>query len=84
MDHTQATHKPKRTGWLQSVRHWLSHPTSEVLPPIFGDAAPPDLKAFEAHVEEARREIQEVPALPATHGRRSKPARRRKSSVSNP
>jgi len=55
----------------------LSHPTSEVLPPIFGDAVPPDLKVFQAEVEEARHEIQEVPAPPTVHGGPSKPARRK-------
>jgi hypothetical protein len=38
---------------------------------------PPDLKVFQAQVEEARHEIQEVPAPPAVHGGRSKPARRK-------
>ena len=77
MTHAHTTTKPRRTNWLQHVRHWLSHPTSEVLPPIFGDAVPPDLKVFQAEVEEARHEIQEVPAPPAVHGGRSKPARRK-------
>ncbi len=77
MMHTQTTHRPKRPGWLQRARHWLSHPTSEVLPPIFGDAVPPDLRVFEAKVEEARHEIQQAPAPPAVHGGRSKPARRK-------
>jgi hypothetical protein len=77
MTHTHVTHEPGRSGWFQRFRHWLSHPTSEVLPPIFGDAVPPDLKVFQAEVEEARHEIQEVPAAPAVHGRRSKPARRK-------
>ena len=77
MTHMQTTHKPERHGWLHSIRHWLSRPTSGVLPPIFGDAVPPDLKVFEAQVEEARHEIQEVPAPPAVHGGRSKPARRK-------
>ena len=77
MTHVKTTQKPKRHGWLQSLRHWLSHPTSEVPPPIFGDAVPPDLKVFQAQVEEARHEIQEVPAPPAVHGGRSKPARRK-------
>ena len=76
MKHTHTTHKTK-SNWLQHFRHWLSHPTSEVLPPIFGDAEPPDLKVFQAEVEEARHEIQEVPAPPAVHGGRSKPARRK-------
>jgi hypothetical protein len=77
MTHTHTAHKQNRSSWLQRARHWLSHPTSEVLPPIFGDAVPPDLKVFQAEVEEARHEIQEVPASPAVHGGRSKPARRR-------
>jgi hypothetical protein len=77
MTHSHTTHKPKKPGWLQRVRHWLSHPTSEVLPPIFGDAVPPDLRVFEAKVDEARHEIQDVPAPPAVHGGRSKPARRK-------
>jgi hypothetical protein len=76
MKHTHTTHKTK-SNWLQHFRHWLSHPTSEVLPPIFGDAEPPDLKVFQAEVEEARHEIQEVPAPPVVHGGRSKPARRK-------
>lgn len=76
MTHAQMTHKSRKSGWLQHLRHWLSHPTSEVLPPIFGDAVPPDLQVFQAQVEEARHEIQEVPAPPAVHGGRSKPARR--------
>jgi hypothetical protein len=70
-------HDPKRSRWLQRIRHWLNHPTSEVLPPIFGDAVPPDLKVFETKVEEARHEVQEVPAPPAVHGGRSKPARQK-------
>jgi hypothetical protein len=77
MSHAQKTHKHRRASWLQHLRHWLAHPTSEVLPPIFGDAEPPDLKVFEAKVEEARHEIQEVPAPPGTRRGRSKPARRR-------
>jgi hypothetical protein len=77
MTHTQTTHKPKKPGWLRYVKDWLSHPTSEVVPPIFGDPVPPDLKVFEAQVEEARHEIQEVPSPPAVHGGRSKPARRK-------
>lgn len=77
MTHTQTTHKSKKPGWLRHFRDWLSHPTSEVVPPIFGDAVPPDLKVFEAQVEEARHEIQELPAPPAVHGGRSKPARRK-------
>jgi hypothetical protein len=77
MTHAHTAHKPGKPGWLQRFRHWLSHPTSEVLPPIFGDAVPPDLKVFQAEVEEARHEIQEVPAPPAVHGGRSKPARRK-------
>jgi hypothetical protein len=76
MTHTQKTQRQK-SSWLQHLRHWLSHPTSEVLPPIFGDAVPPDLKVFQAQVEEARNEIQEVPASPAVHGGPSKPARRK-------
>jgi hypothetical protein len=72
-----------RKHWLQSVKHWLSHPTSEVLPPIFGDARPPELKAFQAEVEEARHDIRKVPAPPTVHGGRSKRARRQKSSVSS-
>jgi hypothetical protein len=83
MAHMQTTHKHKEAGWLQRVKRWLSHPTSEVLPPIFGDAVPPDMKVFQAEVDEARHEIQEAPAPPTVHGGRSKPARRRKSSVSN-
>ena len=77
MTHMQMKKKPKRSGWLQSIKHWLSHPTSEVLPPIFGDAVPPDLRVFEAQVDEARHEIREMPASPAVHGGRSKPARRK-------
>jgi hypothetical protein len=77
MTHTQMTRKSEKSGWLQHVRHWLSHQTSEVLPPIFGDAVPPELKVFEAQVEEARHEIQEVPGPPAVDGGRSKPARRK-------
>ena len=77
MTNTRTRHKPTRSSWLQSIRHWLSHPTSGLLPPIFGDAVPPDLKVFQAQVEEARHEIQEVPAPPAVHGGRSKPARRK-------
>jgi hypothetical protein len=38
--HMQTTHKPKRPSWLQSIRHWLSHPAFEVLPPIFGNVVP--------------------------------------------
>jgi hypothetical protein len=83
MAHRQTTDKPEGSGWLQRVKRWLSHPTSEVLPPIFGDAVPPDMKVLQAEVDEAQHEIQEVPAPPAVHGGRSKPARRRKSSVSN-
>jgi hypothetical protein len=77
MTHTQTTHKIQGSSWLQHVRHWLSHPTSEVLPPIFGETAPLDLRVFEAKVDEARHEAQEVPAPPAVHGGRSRPARRR-------
>jgi hypothetical protein len=77
MTDKQKNNKPKGSSWLQHVRHWLSHPTSEVLPPIFGDAVPPDLKVFQAQVEEARHEIEEVPGPPAIHDRRSKPARRK-------
>jgi hypothetical protein len=77
MTHSQTTQKPDKLGWLQHIRHWLSHPTSEVVPPIFGDATPPDLKVFQAQVEEGRHEIQEVPGPPAVHGGRSKPARRK-------
>jgi len=77
MTHTQTTRKPDKPGWLWHFKHWLRHPTSEVVPPIFGDAVPPDLKVFQAEVEEARREIQEVPGPPAVHEMRSKPARRK-------
>jgi hypothetical protein len=77
MTHTQTTHKSRRPGWFQNIRHWLRHRTFEVLPPILGDAVPPDLKAFQVQVEQARHEIQEVPAPPAIHARRSKPARRK-------
>jgi hypothetical protein len=77
MTHTQTMHEPKRSSWLQRIKHWLGHPTSEVLPPIFGDAVPPDLKIFQVQMEEARHEIQEVPAPPAVHARQSKPARRK-------
>jgi hypothetical protein len=77
MKQTDGTHRTGRGGWLQSIRDWLSHPTSEVLPPIFGDAVPPDIKVFQAEVEEARHKVQEVPAPPAVHGGRSKPARRK-------
>jgi hypothetical protein len=77
MKHMQTTQKARRFGWFRSIRRWLSHPTSEVLPPIFGDAVPPDLKVFEAQVEEAQHEIYEVPAPPGFHHRSSKPARRK-------
>ena len=77
MTHTQEMPKSKRSGWLQHIKRWLAHPTSEVLPPIFGDAVPPDLRVFEAKVEEARHDVQEVPAPPAVHVGRSKPARRK-------
>jgi hypothetical protein len=77
MTHRRTANNPNRPSWLQHLRHWLSHPTSEVLPPIFGDAVPPDLKVFQAQVEEARHEIQEVPASPSVNGGRSKPARRK-------
>lgn len=83
MANTQATHTHERSGWLQRVKHWLSHPTSEVLPPIFGDAVPPDMKLLQAEVDEARQQILEAPAPPTVHGGRSKLARRRKSSVSS-
>jgi hypothetical protein len=84
MTDVQKTRKPEKAGWLWHFRHWLSHPTSELLPPIFGDPVPPDLKVFQAQVEEARHEIEEVPAPPAVHGGQSKLARRRKSSESAP
>ena len=77
MTHAYTTHRPKRLQWLRHFRHWLSHPTSEVLPPIFGDAVPPDLKVFQAQVEEDRHEIHEVPAPASVHGGPSKPARRK-------
>ncbi|MEJ2211622.1 MAG: hypothetical protein P8129_21660 [Anaerolineae bacterium] len=83
MAHKHTTEKPEKRSWLQSVREWLAHPTAEALPPIFGDAVPPDLKVFEAQVDEARHEVQEVPAPPAVHDGRSKQARRKKSSASN-
>jgi hypothetical protein len=76
MNHTRTTRKPVKSGWLRHFKHWLSHPTSEVLPPIFGDAVPPDLRVFEAQVDEARHEVQEVPAPPAIHGGPSKPTGR--------
>lgn len=75
--HTTDKHKHRGSRWLRHLKHWLSHPTSEVLPPIFGDGVPPDLKVFQAQVEEARHEIQEVPGSPAVHDRRSKPIRRK-------
>ena len=77
MTHPHTIHKQNKPSWLQRVKHWLSHPTSEVLPPIFGDAVPPDLKVLQAEVEEARHEIQEVPASPSVNDGRSKPARRK-------
>jgi hypothetical protein len=77
MTHGHTEHKPKKSGWLQHVRHWLSQPTSEVVPPIFGDAEPPDLKVLQAEMEEARHAVQEVPAPPTVHSGRSKPARRK-------
>lgn len=76
MTHRQTTQKPKRHGWLRNIRHWLSHPTSEVLPPIFGNAVAPDL-GFQAKTDEAQHEIHEVPAPPAVCSGRSKPARRK-------
>jgi hypothetical protein len=83
MAHTQTTDKSKRPSWLQSVRDWLAHPTSEVVPPIFGDTVPPEMKVFEAEVDEAQHEVREVPAPPAVHDGRSKRVRRNKSSVSS-
>ena len=77
MDHRETTHKHQKTSWLQHLRHWLSHPTSEVLPPIFGDAVPPDLRILEAMVDEAVHDIQEVPAKTAPRRAWSKPARER-------
>ena len=77
MTDTHTTDKQHKTGWLQGFKRWLAHPTHELLPPIFGDAEPPELKVFEAEVEEARHDIQEVPAPPSVHAGRSKPARRK-------
>ncbi len=76
MTGTRASHKATSSGWLHNVRHWLSHPTSEVLPPIFGDAVPPDMRVLQARVEDARHEIQERPAPRGVRRWRSKPARR--------
>lgn len=84
MTHAHKTHKPGNPDWLRHVRHWLSGLSCRTLPPIFGDPVPSDLKVFQAEVEETRHEIQEVPAPPAVHNGRSKPARRTKSSVSSP
>jgi hypothetical protein len=77
MTHVSKPRKPKKPGWLRRTRQWLSHPASEeVLPAIFGDPEPPELKVFDAQVEEIRHEIQEVPGIPTIHDGRSKPTRR--------
>jgi hypothetical protein len=83
VNHTNAPQRPEKLGWFQQVRHWLSRPSSELLPPIFGDPVPPDLKVFQAEVEEARHAIQRVSGQPGMHAKRSKPARHRKSSIGN-
>ena len=83
MAQTKMTHERRRSGWLKHLRHWLPNPTSEVLPPIFGDSVPPELRVFEARVEEALHETQEVPAPPAVRGGPSKRVHREKSSVSS-
>ncbi|MGD8474584.1 MAG: hypothetical protein PVH59_10700 [Anaerolineae bacterium] len=74
MTHVQ---RHERDSWIRRFARWLFGSPFRSLPPVFGDQTPPDLRVFEAEVEEARHEIEEVPAPPGTRGRRSKPARRK-------
>ena len=76
MNHIRTTYRQGILDWLERFARWLFGPPFQALPPVFGDQTPPDLRVFEAWIEEARHEIQEVPAPPAMHDRRSKPARR--------
>lgn len=70
-------HEQERPGWLARFARWLFDSPFRALPPVFGDQTPPDLRVFEAEVEEARHEIQEIPGSPAVRVGRSKPARRK-------
>jgi hypothetical protein len=70
-------HKHEELGWIGRFARWLFGSPFRSLPPVFGDQTPPDLRVFEAEVEEARHEVQEVPGPAAIHDRRSKPARRK-------
>ena len=72
-----SVHKHEEHGWIGRFARWLFGSPFRSLPPVFGDQTPPDLRVFEAEVEAATHEIQEVPAPPGTRGGRSKPARRK-------
>ncbi len=70
-------HTHQKLGWIGRFARWLFGSPFRSLPPVFGDQTPPDLRVFEAEVEEARHEVQELPGRPTVHGGRSKPARRK-------
>ena len=70
-------HNNEMLSWIGRFARWLFGSPFRSLSPVFGDQTPPDLRVFEAEVEEAWHEVQEVPAPPGTRGGRSKPARRK-------
>ncbi len=77
MNHTRTTYKHSILDWIERFARWLFGSPFQALSPVFGDQTPPDLRVFEARIEAARHQVEQVPAPPGVHGTRSKPARRK-------
>ena len=77
MNHMRSAYEHGILDWIERFARWLFGSPFKALPPVFGDQTPPDLRVFEARIQAAQHQVQEVPALPGVHGGRSKPARRK-------
>jgi hypothetical protein len=77
MTSAQQQESNKHRSWLGRFVSWLFGPLFHQIPTAFEEEVPSDIKTFEAEVDEAQHDVQEVPAPSNVRWRRSKPARRK-------
>lgn len=66
----------KKSHWIRRFVRWLFGSPFEELPPEFGDPVPPELRVFEAEVEEIQHHSVGKVASPAIQEKPTQPARR--------
>ncbi len=65
---------------IQHFLRWLFGAPFEELPPEFGDLVPPDLRAFQARMEEAEHHPLGTVSAVADYDGQTKPGKRNRSS----